>query len=580
MSQEIRFQKGDELISFVSSYRPAWTHRGFLPSNTEDKGDRIGVFICRCGGAVSRNVDVDSVAVHISSLDSVTVVRIMDFPCSSKGRLEIKESVRENNLGKFVLAGCSPKTHERLFRKVAAEVGLNPFMFEIANIREQCAFVHDYPEATEKAKTLVEVAVSKCRLLFPAPFRQIPVSSKRVIVVGNGFSAIVAASLAIEQGLEAVLIESGTNLEESGSKAIERGATPEYINGILTNLKLNPLVRILFRSNVVDFQGHPGDFRALIETPDGEEDVRCGAAVLALDAVESAPRPDTKEGRIITQSKFRAFLQLHQSYPRRVVMIVHDGSPQEEICGRSCYVDALANALMLREASPSADITIIGKEVRTYGMCELDYRRAQECGIRFVRSDVEPVIERDTEMRVLVKDAYSDLTLSLPADIVVLSEQVKPQNTDVLARVFRVAIDKNGYFRRTQVKLKPVATLREGVFLCGSAAGPRLLSEELLEASAAASRAVSLLSQPYIEIGGAVAEIEPKKCSVCLTCIRSCPYTAPFINKEGKAEVDIQTCQGCGICVGICPSKAIQIYKYTDAQIRAQSSASISGGGR
>jgi heterodisulfide reductase subunit A-like polyferredoxin len=502
----------------------------------------------------------------------------MDFPCSTRGQAEIREAIKENGLGRFVVAGCSPKTHERTFRRVAAGAGLNRFMFEIANIREQCAFVHAQPEATEKAKVLVEAATSKCKLLFPAPYEQVPVSSKRVLVVGGGLSAMIAASHVSDQGFGVVLVDPKGTLDEVSVTTTLRGVPPEYVRKIVKGLKSSPSTRMLFGAEVVDFQGHPGDFRALIETPEGEEDVRCGAAILVLDAVPFAPRTKSEDERVITQGEFKKLLSSQTTGPGKVVMIFPKDS-SEGTCGRSCHLGAITNALRLKELLPSADVTIICNEIRTYGMYELDYRKAQECGIRFVRCEGEAVIQHEGGLRVLVTDTYSDTTLSLPADLIVLSDLLKPQDTRRLAKIFRIPVDMNGFLAVSQVRLEPASTLREGVFLCGSATGPRLASEELLEASAAASGAVSLLSSSFIEIGGSVAEVDPEKCSVCLSCIRSCPYTAPFINENGKAEIDIQTCQGCGICVGICPSKAIQMYGYTDAQIEAQSSASIRGGG-
>ena len=433
--------------------------------------------------------------------------------------------------------------------------------------------------ATEKARALVEAATSKCRLLFPAPYQQVPLSSKSVLVVGGGLSAMVAASHVSDQGFGVIVVDPKESLEEVSVIATFHGVSAEYVQKILQGLRSSPSVRILLDAEIVDFQGHPGDFRALIQTPKGEEDVRCGAVILVLDAVPFAPRGEDEDERVITQGEFNRFLSSQEVCPEKVVMIAPKAS-SEVVVGRSCHLDAITNALRLKALLPSADVTIIANEFRTYGMNELDYKRAQECGIRFVRCEGEVVIEREGSLRVLVTDESSDTALSLPADLVVVGDILKPQDTRRLAKIFRIPIDASGFLVGSKVRLEPTSTLREGVFLCGGAAGPRLVSEDLLAASAAASGAVSLLSLPFIEVGGTVAEVDPEKCSVCLCCIRSCPYTAPFINEDGMAEIDIQTCQGCGICVGICPSKAIQIYGYTDGQIEAQSSASVRGGGR
>ncbi|MDD1765923.1 MAG: 4Fe-4S binding protein, partial [Methanomassiliicoccales archaeon] len=248
------------------------------------------------------------------------------------------------------------------------------------------------------------------------------------------------------------------------------------------------------------------------------------------------------------------------------------------MCPRRNHIEAIDDASRMKELSPSAEVTVVSRDVRADGMHELDYRKAQERGIRFVRYDEEPIIEHEGDLRVFVNDLCSDSRLILAADVVVLSGLVSLPSNQKRARIFGVPIEKNGLFRRTQVRLEPASTLREGVFVCGGAASPRLISEMMIEASAAATMALSVVKRRYIEIGGAVAEIDPEKCCVCMTCIRSCPYTAPFVNDESKAEIDIQTCQGCGICVGICPSKAIEMYSYTDNQIDAQSSAIVKGG--
>ncbi|MDD1768445.1 MAG: 4Fe-4S binding protein [Methanomassiliicoccales archaeon] len=559
--------------------RPARPRGRTARGVASDKGERIGIFICRCGETISRTVDVDSVAAHVTSLDSVALVEVMDFPCSTRGQTEIRDRIKEKSLGRFVVAGCSPKTHERTFMRVAASSGLNRFMFEIANIREQCAFVHARSEATEKAKVLVEAATSKCRLLSPAPYELVPVSSKKALVVGGGLSAVVAASCVSSQGFGVILVDQQRILDENAVMTNRLGVPAEYFKETLRGLRSDPLVRKLSGSEVIDFQGHPGDFRALIRTLDGEEDIRCGAAILALDATP-IPSEGKDEGlRVINQTEFGRLLSSRTDYPERIVMIIPKDSSGGTF-GRSDHLDAITNAMRLKVLLPSAEVTIIGSDVRAYGMCELDYRKAQECGIRFVRCKGEVDIQHEGGPRVLVTDASSEIPLSLPADLIVLADVLKLQDAERLAKIFKIPVDASGLLIRSQIRLEPESTLREGVFLCGGASGPRLVSEELLEASTAASQAVSLLSSPFIEVGGTVAEVDPEKCSVCLCCIRICPYTAPFINEDGKAEIDIQTCQGCGICVGVCPSKAIQMYGCTDAQLDAQSSASIRGGGR
>jgi len=545
----LEFGKGDELITFMSSVRPARVPKR-RPAFREAPGEGIGVFLCRCGGAVSGRIDVESLCRLAAGLPDVVVSEVLDFPCSREGREQIKHAVRESQLKGFVVAGCSPKTHERLFMTTAMEAGLNPMMFEIANLREQCAFVHRPPASTQKAGFLLRAAVAKCIILSPAPFERRGPFSRRVLVVGDGETAMVAASSVIDQGAEVVLVSSDPTWQGAEGSG-ERLRVPE-------RLRSSESARVLDRARVTSFGGSPGAFFALVETEHSLEEISCGAVILALQAREL---PIEESGQFVTQSDFERMLD-DGKVPDRTVMILSGSSE----CGRACSLRAIGNALTLKRMRGEAEITIIGRDFVSPGLCELDYRAASLAGVRFIRSERRPEVSGKT---VSVRDMYTGDVIEISADVVVIDSVYRVGRTDELASLFEVPIDENSFFRRTHVKLKPSATLREGVFLCGSAAGPRLPSEEVLEAEVAASRAVALLSHE-VETGGAVAEVDPEKCSACLTCVRSCPFTAPFIGDSGKAEIEICRCQGCGICVGICPSKAIEMHCYSDSQIDAQ----------
>lgn len=568
------FGSGDELIAHSSR-----TRKTRLPSSqgrrVEREGGDIAVFVCRCGGAVSRTVNVESVATHASRLEAVKVARVVDFACSKRGRDDILRSLTAGEISKYVVAGCTPGTHEQLFRSLSIEAGINPYTHEIANIREQCAFVHSPEEATRKAILLVEAAVAKCRALTPAPHLLVPIASDRIVVVGGGLAAAVAALSGARQGHEVALV-----VGESAFGSLDRVSDLpiEAIERLSQDVRSDRLIRVIEGSDVLAFEGKQGDFRLLLRSAAGEEDVRCGAVILALEAVPEDATGDEQglEG-VVSQRHFRSLIESGTA-PDKVVMLLEPVGEPGSVCDRGYATQAISNALSLKELRPSAQVSMVGGEVRTYGMCELDYRRAQESGVRFVRTRDKPKIVKEGGLKVLVTDADLGSSVELPAELIVADKPPKPLGTDNLARVFGIAIDSEGYFRRTHVKLKPAATLRKGVFLCGSASGPKMSSEELLEASAAASRAVALVSRRFVEVGGEVAEVEAERCSACLSCVRICPYNAPFIGEAGKAEIDVESCEGCGTCVGICPSKAIQMYGYSDAQLDTQSRVLAKGG--
>ncbi|MDH7509066.1 MAG: 4Fe-4S binding protein [Methanomassiliicoccales archaeon] len=576
MSENVSFGKGDEMIALVTATRSSRPHRDLHIKDRIEVDDRVAVFLCRCGGAVSEKIDVDLIAREISEKDGRTVAYALDFACSSKGRGEIKRILREFGVGRFVIGGCSPKTHELVFRDLAIEAGINPFMFEIANIREQCAFVHRKEDAAHKAKALIAAAIAKCRLLVPSPYTRLEVASRKVLVIGNGITAIEAATRIVEEGIEVAIAnpEDAFSLEKSGM--ICGGDLIESIEARLQRLRTNPFVKIFMNAEIVDFSGHVGQFRALVSTGTEEMDIECGAVVLAMDSIKKENSDaDLREKGVIPLNLFEESERARTDQRRIVILLTQNEDTGS--CRSNRDADVFEMATRIRQLNPKTEITIICRDVRTYGMHELVYKKAQEQGIRVIRTETEVRVEKDTGLSVIVDDASSGLTLRIPADVVFGEVPRTAGGTATIARTLRIPLTEGGFFRKTQVKLKPAATIREGIFLCGSAAEYAPALEFLLDAKAAASRAAALVKSRYIEIGGVVAEVTPEKCSACLTCVRSCPYEAPFIGEAGKAEIEIEKCRGCGICVGICPSKAIEMYFYSDPQLTTQVRSAIRG---
>jgi heterodisulfide reductase subunit A len=526
--------------------------------------DRMGVFLCRCGGSVDGRVDLESVRDHISSLEEVDHCEIMDFPCSKEGRESMVRILGEKDMDRFMMGGCSPKVVLGRFMDVARESGINPFMVEIANIREHCSMVHEGPAATDKARDLVEAAVAKCDLLVPAPYSRGTIEETDILVYGNGMSAVVAADEVVSEGGRCHLVMPFDPQRLQFN--YHDGILPDHLEAMMTRVIGSEMVNLHGRTTVEGFQGEPGNFRAMLVSRDDREEVGCGAAIIAWEADEVPP--ENVDGDIVvTQADLEQMLN-EGGVPKRTVMITmfEKESPYP---GRITHIEAIRNALRIREREPEAEVTIVVRDVLAFGMRELDYRDAQFRGVRFVRTEAFPHISDGSPVKILVEDTNLGEVIELEADLVVTTTWSQPLDSFSLSRVFGVPVDEEGFFVPVQVKLKPTASIREGVLLCGTGVESRTPSEVVLEARSAASRAMALV-RSELESGGAVAEVDPELCSACLTCLRSCPFSAPFIGDTGKAEIDIGLCQGCGICAGVCPSKAIQLFTCTDDQIEAQ----------
>lgn len=537
--------------------RPARSKREKEPTG------RLGVFLCRCGGSVQGRLNIESIEERTSSLPSVEKCQILNFSCSREGQESITRTIKEADLDRFVIAGCSPKVVEDHFRAIAMGAGMNPYMVEIANIREQCSLVHGYDEATVKGAKLVEAAAAKCSLLVSAPYERLKVLNKEVLVYGNGMSAIIAMDELLSEGITAHLV-SPFLLERLVFNY--HGINPFRLEYMRNKILESRLANVHPQSSVEALQGSPGEFHALIKSPWGMEEISFGAAIIAWEANEEPPSIVNGEV-LITQGYLETSLDRGMIPERTIMITVDEGSRPSS--GRITHKEAIQNALKIKEARPESEVTIIARDILAFGFLELDYIKAQAAGVRFIRTDHQPVVDPGRPVKVTVDDMHLGDRISLEADVVVANTVTRPLATSRIAEVFGIPVDQEGFFIPTQVKLKPAASIREGVFLCGSGISNKLPSEVVLEARSAASRAVALLSN-WIRRGGEVADIDPEKCSACLTCVRSCPYTAPFIGESGKAEVDVPKCQGCGICVAVCPSKAIQLFCFTDDQLSSQ----------
>jgi len=564
-------------------------HKGY-PAEIDVKGQepRIGVFVCRCGVNIAAVVDVPAVVEYAKSMPNVVYVEEKIYICSQDSQAVIKEKIKEHHLNRVIVASCTPRTHERLFQDTIREAGLNKYLFEMANIRDQCSWVHgaNPKSATQKAKELVKMAVGRSALLEPLYTSKMAVI-RRALVIGGGLSGMVAALSLAEQGFETELVEKeaelGGNLRHV-YWTLDGNDTQTYLKTLVDKVQTHKLIKVHLKSEVKDVSGHVGHFKSEIQNQKSKITIEHGVIIVATGAVESNPTEYLygQDVRVITQQQLEKMLATQNSefrIPNSVVMIQCVGSRDEQrpYCSRICCSQAIKNALKIKEMAPETDVYILYRDIRTYGFREEYYYKARNAGVIFIRYDVDrkPEIRNPKSeiqnLEVEVFDPILQEKMVIPTDLVVLAPAIvsHPDNEN-LASLLKVTLNADRFFLEAHMKLRPVDFATEGIFLCGLAHSPKDISESIVQAQAAAGRAATILAKEYLDVGGVVSVIDENKCVACLTCIRMCPYDVPFINEKGVAEIEAAKCQGCGICASECPAKAIQLMHYKDAQMLAK----------
>ena len=558
---------------------------------------RIGVFVCHCGANIGRVVDVPATVDYALTLPHVVLVREQLFSCATNSAREITDAIREKGLNRVVVAACTPRTHEPVFRDTLREGGINPYLCEMANIREHCSWVHSREKeaATEKAKDLIRMAVARARLLSPLLEYDLPVD-KRALVVGGGVAGMISAMGLAEQGFEVHLIEKAQQL---GGMARKRHATIEgldvqgFLENLIARVYRHPLVHVRHGATLLGVEGYVGNFATRVAAGGQQRTIRHGAVIIATGAVEYRP---TEYGygdddRVVTQTTLEERMAAGDARLGKcetVVMVQCVGCRNEtrNYCARVCCTHAVKNALGLKERYPAMHITILFRDMRTYGFSENAYRAASEKGVRFIRYEAEAPPRRlpsdgppGVPLSVSVPDAVLGRQLELAADLLVLSAAVVPAaDTQAVANMFKVPLGPEGFFQEAHVKLRPVDFAAEGVFLCGTAHYPKHLSETINQAYGAAGRAAVLLSQETVTASGSVCEVDEDKCISCGACITICSYGAIgfYETPAGrKARVQPVLCKGDGLCNAKCPTAAIQLRHFTDEEILHQLAAAF-----
>jgi len=544
---------------------------------------RIGVFICHCGINIGGVANVPEVVEYAKTLPYVDYAEANLFTCSDDTQERMAEVIRERQLNRVVVASCTPRTHQPLFRETCREAGLNQYLFEMANIRDQNTWVHMHePErATEKAKDLVRMAVARAaRLeqLYEIPQR----ICQDALVVGGGVAGMTAALGLAEQGFKTYLIEREDRL---GGHALRLNTTwkdekiQPYVEEVVRRVNEHPLVEVHLQTVIKEVSGIIGNFRSkLVDAQGKETEVSFGAAIIANGGESYKPDeylygedPNILLSLDLDQEIVENADRLKHVNTAVFIQCVGSREPDRPYCSRVCCTHSIHSALTLKELNPDMDIYIIYRDIRTYGEREDLYTEARSRGVTFIRYDLDdkPRVEKsDDRLRVTVKDQAIDMAVEIDADIITLASAIVPRDdNDVLSKLFKVAMNQDGFFMEAHAKLRPVDFACAGIFLCGLAHGPKSIDEAISQAEASVSRACTILSKKERMVGGAVAEVDPKRCAICLTCVRVCPFGVPEIDYEnGVAKIDPGACQGCGSCAVACPRGAIQVMHYKDDQ--------------
>ncbi len=552
------------------------------------QGPRIGVFVCHCGLNIAQTVDVKEVVEYGKTLANVVYCEDNMYSCSDDTQQHIKEIIKRMALNRVVIAACTPRTHEPLFQETIRDAGLNKYLLEFANIRDQCSWVHhNEPEAaTAKAKDIVRMACARARYLSSLADITVPVIPK-ALVIGGGISGMNAALNIANQGFEVYLIEKEPYLGGNAiyiKHTIDNLDAQEYLKQLIATVEHHNLIQVFKESEVKEVGGYVGNFKTRIKTRDSEKEFEHGVIILATGAREYQPVEYLygKDPRVITQQELEQKLfddlttqSLNHS---TIVMIQCVGSrdSNHNYCSRICCQQAIKNAVLIKEINPEAEIIILYRDIRTYGLNEVWYTRARELGVVFIRytEETKPEITlSDNKLMLKFKELLLNEEIDMEADLVVLSAGIVPDtNNQAIAQLLKVPLNGDGFFLEAHMKLRPVDFATDGIFICGLAHAPKNISESIAQANASASRAGIILSQKSIEILSITAEIDETKCIGCGICEKLCPYQAHRLHKIEKglrSEVILANCKGCGSCASSCPQQAITMRHFTNEQIMA-----------
>ena len=540
---------------------------------------RTGVFICHCGINIAGVLDIEDLCEYARTLPNVVLVQPNLFTCAETGTSEIKKAIKEHDLQRVVVAACTPRTHEPIFRASCQEAGINPYLFDMVNIREHCSWVHrkDREAAQAKARDLIRMAVAKALYLEPIETFKSKVEP-RALVIGAGIAGMSSALALAGEGFEVSLLEKeaklGGLLRDLHKIAPSEVSAAELIEQKITEINKNERIQCFTSATLEEVGGYVGNFTVRFSCNGQTHSHKVGAIIVATGGSPLKPiglyNYDGK--RVITQSELETKLKGGNIDAKSIVMIQCVGAriAERNYCSRICCMVAIKNSLHVKEIVKDAKIFVLYRDIQAYGVeNEALFFKAKEAGVRFIRYNPEspPVVE---DGKVKIYHPAMGKEVPLPADLVVLSTPiVAHEDAEGLSRILKVPVNEYRFFLEAHAKLSPLDFATNGIFLCGNAHYPATVREAISQALGAASRASIILSHDAIERVGTVARVDQELCSSCFACVKVCPYQVPYMDEGGKAVIEPMQCQGCGICVAECPAEAIQFDYVSDEQIMA-----------
>lgn len=575
---------------------------GFGPErDVSGEPPRVGVFVCDCHPSIDSVVDTAALVRYAGTLPDVVRAEGIGYGCFDEGQRQIRAAIEQEGLNRVVIAGCSHRTHESLFQRTARQAGLNPYLMEMVNIREHCAWVHSgYPQAaTRKAMEMLRGGVNRARVMNPVHKPALN-PARRALIIGGGVAGMTAALSIADSGYNVVLVERAAELGGNLRHVyfVAEGNNPQrLLRDLVNRVRGHERIAVFTRSQVVEHTGSVGRFRSVIRTlpMDGDQPlevcVEHGVTIVAVGGEEW--RGDVyqlgRNERVITELELEDRLAhrpetVAAGSVNHVVMIQCVRAPgAPDYCSRICCTSSMKNAIRLKLLNPDCRVTILYKDIITYGFREQFYTEARRRGVVFIRYDdaTRPVVEEipGAGLRVSVREPVLKQALAFEPDLLVLNMAiVPPAGAAELGRILGVPLSREGFFMEAHLKMRPMDFMKEGIFVAGMAHYPKFIEETIAHAQATAGRAITILAKQPLYIGGSVAVVDPAKCVGCLTCVRSCPFGIPQIQPgqagvggiTGAAYIDPALCHGCGTCTAECPAKAIQLLAYTDEQVLAQ----------
>jgi heterodisulfide reductase subunit A len=549
---------------------------------------QVGVFICHCGINIGGVVDVPAVVKYAEGLPGVAFAGENTYTCSQDTQENIKNIIKEKNLNRIVVAACTPRTHEPLFQNTLREAGLNPYLFEMANIRDQCSWVHMHEpdKATEKAKDLMRMAVAKAQLIQPLETSHVDITPVG-LVVGGGITGMQAALDMASYGFEIHLVEKTPKLGGFVRKihyTIDGKNIQVFLKNMIDQVENNVKIHIHRDSEITEVSGYIGNYETTINEKGNTTTITHGIVLLATGGEEYKPVEYLfgQDQNIITQLDFENKLaDSKYQLPQTVAMIQCVGCRNEErpYCSRVCCSEGIKNALKFLELNPRGKVFIIFKDMRTYGFKELYYEKAAERGVTFIRyyDETPPRLTNENGLELIAYDHFINDDIMIKPDLVVLSAATLPnKDNEKLNKLFKVPLSKDRFFLEAHMKLRPLDFATDGIFLAGLAHSPKFIEECLAQASGAAARAATVLSKKKLETEGIVSWVDKDLCIGCKMCESVCAYGAIKVDIEKKVSQVVEAlCKGCGTCAASCPNRAITLKHYTKSQLLTQVNAAL-----